>query len=127
MISNQIIKHTIEELKSITKIDFAVLGTEGNPIASTWDMEELSSEAIRQFAESLADSQEVYGCHFFKVLDDKIPEYILIAKGSGEDVHIMGKVAVCQIQNLMVAYKERFDKNNFIQNLILDNLLLVDI
>ena len=31
------------------------------------------------------------------------------------------------IQNLLVAYKERFDKDNFIKNLILDNLLLVDI
>ena len=32
-----------------------------------------------------------------------------------------------QIQNLLVAYKERFDKDNFIKNLLLDNLLLVDI
>ena len=30
-------------------------------------------------------------------------------------------------QNLLVAYKERFDKDNFIKNLLLDNLLLVDI
>ena len=28
---------------------------------------------------------------------------------------------------VMVAYKERFDKDNFIKNLLLDNLLLVDI
>ncbi len=35
-------------------------------------------------------------------------------------------VAVCEIQNLIIAYKERLDKNNFIQNLLLDNLLLVD-
>ena len=27
----------------------------------------------------------------------------------------------------MIAYKEHFDKNNFFQNLLLDNLLLVDI
>ena len=40
---------------------------------------------------------------------------------------MIGKVAVSEIQNLIVAYKERFDKNNFIQNLLLDNLLLVDI
>ena len=32
-----------------------------------------------------------------------------------------------EIQNLLVAYKERFDKDNFIKNLLLDNLLLVDI
>ena len=38
----------------------------------------------------------------------------------------MGKVAVCQLQGLLTAYKERFDRNNFVQNLLLDNLLLVD-
>ena len=32
-----------------------------------------------------------------------------------------------QITNLLVAYKERFDKDNFIKNLLLDNMLLVDI
>lgn len=41
--------------------------------------------------------------------------------------YMIGKVAVSELQNLIVAYKERFDRNNFIQNLLLDNLLLVDI
>jgi carbohydrate diacid regulator len=40
---------------------------------------------------------------------------------------MVGKLAAFQIQNLLVAYKERFDKDNFIKNLLLDNLLLVDI
>ena len=40
---------------------------------------------------------------------------------------MVAKIAVSQIQNLIIAYKERFDRNNFFQNLILDNLLLVDI
>ena len=39
----------------------------------------------------------------------------------------MAKLAAFQIQNLIVAYKERFDKDSFIKNLLLDNLLLVDI
>ncbi|MDE6673753.1 MAG: helix-turn-helix domain-containing protein, partial [Acetatifactor sp.] len=42
-------------------------------------------------------------------------------------VYMVGKIAVCQIQNLAIAYKERFDRNNFFQNLLLDNMLLVDI
>lgn len=54
-------------------------------------------------------------------------EYILISKGSSDDAYMIGKVAVCEIQNLIIAYKERLDKNNFIQNLLLDNLLLVDV
>ena len=32
-----------------------------------------------------------------------------------------------QIQTLLVAYREKFDKDNFVKNLLLDNLLLVDI
>ena len=40
---------------------------------------------------------------------------------------MIGKIATFQIQNLLVAYKERFDKDNFVKNLLFDNLLLVDI
>ena len=40
---------------------------------------------------------------------------------------MIGKLAAFQIQNLLMAYKERYDKDNFIKNLLLDNLLLVDI
>ena len=42
-------------------------------------------------------------------------------------MYMVGKMAVFQIQNLLVAYKERFDKDNFVKNLLLDNLLLIDI
>ena len=44
-----------------------------------------------------------------------------------EDTYMVGKLAAFQIQSLIVAYKERFDKDSFIKNLLLDNLLLVDI
>ena len=40
---------------------------------------------------------------------------------------MIGRIAVSQMQGLITAYKERFDRNNFFQNLLLDNLLLVDI
>ncbi len=49
-----------------------------------------------------------------------------MTSGGSEDAYMIGKIAVCEIQNLIVAYKERLDKNNFIQNLpLLDNLLLI--
>lgn len=69
----------------------------------------------------------INGCQFFKVFDDHQLEYVLLAYGDSEDVYMIGKIASFQIQNLLVAYKERFDKDNFIKNLLLDNLLLVDI
>ena len=64
---------------------------------------------------------------FFKVYDEQQLEYILLVKGDSEDVYMIGRMATFQIQNLLIAYKERFDKDNFIKNLLLDNLLLVDI
>ena len=127
MISNQTIKLSIDKLKAITKIDFSVRSLDGYVVASTTAMDEISVSTGQQFAASPADSQELQGFHFFKVMGEEIPEFILIAKGSGEDVHMVGRIAVSQLQDLIIAYKERFDKNNFVQNLLLDNLLLVDI
>ena len=127
MISNQVIQATIEELRSITKIDLCVTETDGNTAASTFELENISQEMIRTFAQSPAEGQSLQGCHFFKVYDEGVLAYILLAKGSGEDAYMIGKVAVSELQNLIVAYKERFDRNNFIKNLLLDNLLLVDI
>ena len=127
MISNQTIKTSIDKLKAITKIDFSVRSMDGYAVASTDKMDEVSVAAAQQFAASPADSQELQGFSFFKVPGEDVPEFILIAKGSGEDVHMVGRIAVSQLQDLIIAYKERFDKNNFVQNLLLDNLLLVDI
>ena len=45
MISNQIIKSSIEKLKEITKIDFSVRGTDGSVAASTQGSEDVQ-EAI---------------------------------------------------------------------------------
>ncbi len=67
------------------------------------------------------------GCQFFKIFDEHQLEYILLANGGSDDVYMVGKLAAFQIQSLLIAYKERFDKDNFVKNLLLDNLLLVDI
>ena len=127
MISSQILQNTIDELHSITRIDFSVMDVEGNEIATTMPTDYVLPQSVVQFANSPADSQVVQNAHFFKIYDEKALEYILISRGSGEDAYMIGRVAVSQIQNLIIAYKERYDKNNFIQNLILDNMLLIDI
>ncbi len=127
MISNQILQNTIDGLKGITRIDLCIIDVEGKVLAATFPEADQYIEPARAFVESPADSQVVNGCQFFKVFDEHQLEYILLANGDSEDVYMVGKIASFQIQNLLVAYKERFDKDNFIKNLLLDNLLLVDI
>ena len=127
MISNQILQSNIDGMKEITRVDFCICDTEGKTLASTFSGTEEYEKSILAFVESEADSQIVQGYQFFKVFDEHQLEYILLAKGEKDDVYMIGKMAVFQIQNLLVAYKERFDRDNFIKNLLLDNLLLVDI
>ena len=127
MISNQILQNTIDGLKAITRIDICVMDTEGKSLATTVNNAEEYENAVLAFVESPADSQVLQGFQFFKVFDEHQLEYVVLAKGDTDDVYMVGKIATFQIQNLLVAYKERYDKDNFIKNLLLDNLLLVDI
>lgn len=126
LVSSQVLQKTIDELRAITRIDLCILSVEGQMLATTFD-DGPNPDYIREFANSPADSQVMQGYHFFKVYDDQNVEYVLVTGGGNEDAYMIGKIAVSQVQNLIIAYKERLDKNNFIQNLLLDNLLLVDI
>ena len=125
MISNQILQNTIEGIKSISRVDLHVTDIDGKVVASTSQLGDEFGHAIISFVNSPADSQSVQEYQFFKVYDESQLELILIAQGTSDDVFMVGKMAAFQIQNLLVAYKERFDKDNFIKNLLLDNLLLV--
>ena len=126
MISNQILQTTVDGLKEISRVDLCVIDAEGKVVAKTFDnVAECTADAL-VFIDSPADSQVVNGYQFFKVVEDGNLEYIILAKGTTDDVFMLGKLAAFQIQNLLVAYKERFDKDNFIKNLLLDNLLRVD-
>ena len=104
MISNQVLQNTLEGLREISRTEFCIIDTDGKTLASTYSEFEIQPQDIQAFVESQAASQLVKGYQYFKVCDDYQLEYILI-----------------------VAYKERFDKDSFIKNLLLDNLLLVDI
>ncbi len=127
MISNQVLQSTLDGLKGIARVELCVMDTEGILLATTFEGAENFRDSVLSFVNSPADSQVISGYQFFKVLDDNQLEYILIASGNSDDVYMVGKMAAFQIQSLLVAYKERFDKDNFIKNLLLDNLLLVDI
>lgn len=127
MISSQIIKTSIDELAVISKVDLAVWDLDGKEIAATFETGEMSPTLITGFVNSPADSQVIGMHHLLKVLDEETPLFVLDAKGNGEDSYMIGKIAVSQLQHLIVAYKERYDRNNFFQNLLLDNMLLVDI
>jgi len=127
MISNQIIKSSIDDLKAITRVDLGVYDLYGEEIAATSNMQEPPQDIIRTFLDSVADSQMIGNFHLLKVKDEDETIFVLVAIGFGEDAYMVGRIAATQIGRLATAYKERFDRNNFFQNLLMDNLLLVDV
>ena len=116
-------------LQSMKKrlVDLGVYDLNGSEVASTMEKDDITTDLITGFAASPADSQVIGVHHLLKIRDEGDLLYVLVARGMTDDVYMVGKIAVSQIQNLVIAYKERFDRNNFFQNLLLDNLLLVDI
>lgn len=127
MVSTQVITTCIEELRAITRVDLCVMNPDGGVIVSTFDAQDVQASLIKDFVDSPADSQVIGAYHLLKVWDDGEIVYVLVARGNSEDTYVIGKIAVSQITQLITAYKERFDRNNFFQNLILDNMLLVDV
>lgn len=127
MISTQVLANCIEELKGITRVNLGIFDLDGQEVVSTFEGNDVSREMVKVFADSPADSQVIGIDHLLKIVDEGELIYILVARGNNDEVYLVGKIAVSQIQQLLVAYKERFDRNNFFQNLLMDNLLLVDV
>ena len=119
MLSSQIIQTSIDELKAITKVDLCVYDLGGMLLAKTTDMSDINTAMLEGFIDSPADGQVIGSHHLLKAWDEGEVLCIVVAKGTADDAYMVGKIAVCQLQNLSVAYKEKFDRNNFFQNLLL--------
>lgn len=126
MITKQIIKTSIDELKELTKTDFCVIDAQGLLMATTFtDIPDVSQ--MIDFFDSPADSQAIGDITLFKIKEDEEAVFVLAAKGSQTDAMLYGKICVNELEHLLVAYREQFDNMVYFQNLLLDNLLSVDI
>ena len=127
MLSAQIVKNCLEELRTISKVEFCVQDPNGAVFAKTSGASAMEAELVASFARSAVDSQIIGEHYLLKVKEDDEVVFALTAIGGGDYTLMIARIAVSELQNLLLAYKEKYDRNNFFQNLILDNLLLVDI
>lgn len=126
MLGNYTIKSKLDTLKNITGVDFSLFGQEGTFRLSTMDKCTYATDLVRTFIGSGQEYREVSGLHFFSIYCEEELEYVLIAEGNG-NVELVGRIAVAELSELLETQLNSFDKNEFYQNLLLDNMLLVDI
>ena len=133
MLSNQILQRTINEIGDIIECNCSIWNTDGVMLAAVGKEKPAVKKAVLSFLQDLEVTgvseeylDECYG--LFPVYDDDELTYIFVIEHYEEiDPHISGRLSVCQLESLLRSGSERLDRNRFVQNLILDNLLLVDI
>ncbi len=132
MITNQIIQATMAELGNITHTELGVYDSAGKKIYGPENAPD--RKILVDFADSPADSQVIGELHLLKAVDEGELLFVVTSRSlpgtaaaTSENAYMIGKIAVSELKALSQAYKEQLDRNNFYQNLILDNLLLVDV
>lgn len=130
MISNQILQNTLDGIKSITQAEITAFDRSGNIVATTkkgptQDSENLLPAPLQNLSNAPEKTTVLDGVAYFNITSNFVVEYILAV--SGEDACKTGKLAALHIESLLAAYKELPGRDNFLKNLLMDNLLLVDI
>ena len=129
MLSNQILHKTAQDIREITGFDCAIWDMQGLCLVRTNENLTEYELQIQDFRDDEEEPDEMIldEMGMFRIYEDSDPTYILMLKGNADGMELAGRMGASQLRNLLYAYKERMDKNRFIQNLLLDNLLLVDI
>ena len=129
MLMNQMLYTIVDEMKGTIGVDCSLWNPHGRCLASTnKEVGEVKAdvEKFLQMAD-YRDTQvtEKYAC--FSVRDDKELIFVFAVHGVFENIDIVGKLCVNQLVAMNRYHEKRVDRNRFIQQLLMDNLLLVDI
>ncbi|MDD6346459.1 MAG: helix-turn-helix domain-containing protein [Lachnospiraceae bacterium] len=127
MISNVVLRDTVNGIKAITNTDLTIVDQDGRLLATTLENPSVSAREIQNFADMAEDMAEIKGRLYFRAKDEYQDPCFVILEAVGDKAAMVGRLASFQLENLMVAYREHYDRENFIKNLLLDNLLIVDI
>lgn len=127
MLTNQILKQSLEDLKSAMRVDMVLYDVAGTPVAATFlDVPDISV-ALAAFVSSPADTQSQGELHFFKVRYKQEVEYILVTRGNSGDAYLAGMIGGNQIKNLLLAGKTRYERDSFYRDLFQNRLSAADI
>ena len=127
MISNQVLQTAIDGFCRILKAKLCVCDSGGETLAASEGMKRVSEHLVQAFSISGLPEQEISGMSFCRVKNEFETEYIVIVDGGEDRSATEARLFCFQLGELLVAYKDKIDRDSFIKNLLLDNLLLVDI
>lgn len=127
MLTNQKLQNALVEIKEISKLDTILFDSKGKEVASTMDAAGALEAIVADFIGTVAEFQAYGKFHLFKIKVEMELEYVLVTTKVDDASLTLGRMAACQIRTLVQSSMEQYDKNNFIQNVLLGNMLIVDV
>ena len=126
MLSTQKLHTTLMELKNISGMDYYLfdmnLRIKGETASATTEI----YDGVEDYHKGIHKQGEK-NCYFYPILIEEEQEYVFLAHGDVVNADTIGQMATSQIRNLLISKTEQYDRNSFIQNVLLGNLLKVDI
>ena len=126
---HQTLYSIIEKVKETVKAECSVWDLRGKCLAATCNNVDGVKDDVAKFLRmaEYRDIQITENSACFSVREDKDIISIFVIHQSIENIEIIGKLCVNQIETMNRLQEKRIDLNRFVQQLLLDNLLLVDI
>lgn len=121
------LQNALDDILRITKINSILFSPAGVVLAGTMEAEESFTVIACDFADSVAEIQYAGGLQWYRIDVDGTTEAVLAMKITEDFEQMLGEMATCQIRILLENEAEQYDRNNFIQNILLGNMLTVDI
>jgi len=126
MVTNQILSDMLGNIRKASGTEFRLFTLDGLCIEADGVHRSDELKDVMKLMNADTVVLDFGGNSYFPAKDGNRLEYIVSCPQS-ETAHMLGRMTVVQTEALISAYQERFDRDNFIKNLLLDNLLLVDI
>ena len=125
---NRLFDSFVSSIKEITGCEFGVADESGAVLSLT---DEKVFEGTEPVFEAFLESEDLWhhesGLVLHKVIINDKLEYIIFMNGSGGQCEKYLEIAAISVLNMKLYYEEKYDKNSFIKQIILDNILPGDI
>ncbi|MDO4961060.1 MAG: helix-turn-helix domain-containing protein [Eubacteriales bacterium] len=126
MISSQPVQNTLNEITTITDTSAVIFEHGRRIISAKGNTDGLSEEEMDKFLDSPNAEQD--GTDYYYARIESIGNRCAVAvKKDSEHAVIAARILAAQIGHYLAEQNEKIDKDDFVKNLLLDNLLQIDI
>lgn len=127
MLLGTVLKNNLDQMKAMLGIEIGMLDLQAKVVSSTEKEPDFDMDEVYQFITSKEKELSLEEYFFKKVYHKGKLDFITYLKTAEVEKRNNIDLISLNLNNLKQAYKEKYDKEHFMKNLVLDHLLLTDV